>query len=620
MLPIIVRIITFALGSVLNKGVSIVRNAAADKLKDGDVIHENWREAISEDLDDIKTKIDGLARTDLLSSYSFLEDGIGLLLLALDEAKVEQTSKDEANGLQDVGSTATMATATTMTTTATATIRNESDSVDLNEVIALSNAIQKLRNESVPSNDRFVSAKECFKDARVHATRAFFNEALKLPDRIMAAKIRVVSKILECLQDTKAATSGCMLFLKDLNHLPAIGETFSTYFKYTSFSSLKSKFYKGARLENVKSVLSLNLTVSEFVAKFSGELPNVRNWPRIHLSTENETIHPLLLDIEIVQQIFRDEEFQPPKNCVPRPCAVLQRCCINSKGKLNVLCEGENHCAFIFVRKGEPIMFCDCCQGTKNCENRFLKADALTVDRYDNLYVIAHSRCPFLAETSGRLIKSSPLYTYYLFIFDSNGTMKCKKVIDSFLGLRYRIANCVVNRDGDVIIFISGKNNLYVYDSDGNLKSHLSLDNHYRLACEWDFISLGCVTGQNEIIMISRIPPRLNDTYMLVYTKEGKLKQWIYLIHSVYAVTYNYATSKIEILVGKESTLAITTSYCILSYSENYDVECLYLPVAPRLGCPTIVTHPTGHAAFVYDLPGEFEEILPPVEPKAILM
>jgi hypothetical protein len=299
MLPIIVRIITFALGSVLNKGVSIVRNAAADKLKDGDVIHENWREAISEDLDDIKTKIDGLSRTDLLSSYSFLEDGIGLLLLALDEAKVEQTSKDEANGLQDVGSTATT---TTAATAGTATTKNESDSVDLNEAIALSNAIQKLRNAS---NDRLVSAKECFKAAREEATRAFCNEDLKLSDRIMAAKIRVVSKILECLQDTKAATSGCMLFLKDLNHLPAIGETFSTYFKYTSFSSLKSKFYKGARLENVKSVLSLNLAVSEFVAKFSGELPNVRNWPRINLSTENETIHPLLLDIDVVQQMFR---------------------------------------------------------------------------------------------------------------------------------------------------------------------------------------------------------------------------------------------------------------------------------------------------------------------------
>jgi hypothetical protein len=175
----------------------------------------------------------------------------------------------------------------------------------------------------------------------------------------------------------------------------------------------------------------------------------------------------------------------------------------------------------------------------------------------------------------------------------------------------------VVTRDGDVIIFISGKDYLYVCDSDGNLKSRLSLEHH---GFELDFISLGCVTDQNEIIMISRKSPILDNTFMLVYTKEGKFKRAICLCYSVYAVTYNYATSKIEILVGKESTLGITTSYCILSYSENYDVECLYLPVTTRLGHPTIVTHPTGHAAFVYDLPGEFKEILPPVEPKAIFM
>ena len=593
--PIIVRIITFVLGLLLNKGVSICRNTAADKLKDGDVTDENWRDAIVKDLHDIKTKIDGLARKDLVASHHLLEEGIDLLTLALDEAKHEQTSKDEANGLQ----------------TATVTTRNESDSVDLNEAIALSNAIREL---GCAPNARLVSAKECFKDARVEATRAFSNEALKLPDRIMAAKIRVVSKILECLQDTKAATSSCMLFLKDLNHLPAIGETFSTYFKYTSFSSLKSNFFEEARLENVKSVLSLNLTVSEFVAKFSGELPNVRNWPRINLSTENETIHPLLLHIDAVQQIFRDEEFQPPKNRVPK--TLLQRCCINSKGKLRVLCEGENHRAFMFVEEGEPITFWDCIKPEDRIVRIYkigsLKTDALAVDRYDNLYVIVHCGCDSLS------------IIYCLFIFDSNGTLKCIKVVNTFLGGgRYSgTANCVVNRDGDVIIYFPRKDYLYVCDSDGNLKSRVSLEsNFFTFLWGWDCVSLGCVTDQNEIIMISGKTSILENTFMYVYTKEGKFKRKISLNHSVCAVTYNNATSKIEILVGKESTLGTTTSYCILSYSENYDVECLYLPVTTtRLGCPTIVTHPTGHAAFVYDLPGEFKDILPPVEPKAIFM
>ena len=262
MLSVIASIISSALGLVLNKA----RHSVADKLKDGDVIDDKLRDVIIEDLNDIKTKIDGLSRKDLLASYCFLKEAVVTLNLALDEAKDEEKSKDEVNprrSAQDGGSN------TTSTTT-----RSESESGVLNDAIALSQAIQELNNTS---NDRLVSAKECFKAAREKATEAFCNEALSLPDRIMAAQLRVVSKILECLQDTKAAVAGCMLFLEELHDLPGIGQTFSTYFK----GGMKSKFYKDWRLEIVKSVLSLNFAISEFVARFSGELPNMRNWPRI---------------------------------------------------------------------------------------------------------------------------------------------------------------------------------------------------------------------------------------------------------------------------------------------------------------------------------------------------
>ena len=251
MLSVIASIISSALGLELNKA----RTTATDKLKDGDITDEKLRDVINEDLNDIKTKIDGLSRKDLLASYSFLKEGVVSLNLALGEVKDEQTCKDDTNGDQNDGSRTTAATT-----------RNENESGVLNETIALSHAIQKLNNTS---NARLVSAKECFKAAREEATRAFWNEALSSPDRIMAAKLRVVSKILECLQDTKAAVVGCMLFLEELHNLPATGETFPTYFK----GGIKSKVYKDSRLENVKSVLSLNFAISEFVVRFSGEIP-----------------------------------------------------------------------------------------------------------------------------------------------------------------------------------------------------------------------------------------------------------------------------------------------------------------------------------------------------------
>ena len=183
---IIVNLISSTLGLVLNKA----RSSVAEKLKDGDTTDEKLRDVIIEDLHNINTKIDALARKDLRSSCSFLEEGVRTLNLTLDEAKDEQITTGEPNDAPNEGSQ----------TTAT----NGSESGILNEVIALSHAIQKLNNIS-SANGRLVSAKERFKAALEEATRAFSNEALSLPDRITAAKLRVVSKILECLQDRKAS-------------------------------------------------------------------------------------------------------------------------------------------------------------------------------------------------------------------------------------------------------------------------------------------------------------------------------------------------------------------------------------------------------------------------------
>ena len=167
---VIAKIVGSTLGFVLNKG----RNKVADKLKErGEVTDAKLRNVIVEDLNDIKTKIDGLARKNLLASYSFLKEGIVTLNLALDEAKDENINKDEANAEQD-GESQTTET----------TIRNGSESGVIDEAIELSTAIKQLKNTS----DRLASTEKFFRAAREKATEAFCNEALSLPDRIMAKK------------------------------------------------------------------------------------------------------------------------------------------------------------------------------------------------------------------------------------------------------------------------------------------------------------------------------------------------------------------------------------------------------------------------------------------------
>jgi len=69
------------IGLLVNKG----RDKAAQKLKDGDVTDQKFRGVIVREIDDIKSKLDGLSRKDLVASISFFEEGIGLLYNVFEE-------------------------------------------------------------------------------------------------------------------------------------------------------------------------------------------------------------------------------------------------------------------------------------------------------------------------------------------------------------------------------------------------------------------------------------------------------------------------------------------------------------------------------------------------------
>ena len=71
----VTSILSLTLGLLWNKA----RDTIAAKLKDVDATDAKIRKIIVRELDDIKTKLDGLSRKDLLSSYSFLQEGIDFL-------------------------------------------------------------------------------------------------------------------------------------------------------------------------------------------------------------------------------------------------------------------------------------------------------------------------------------------------------------------------------------------------------------------------------------------------------------------------------------------------------------------------------------------------------------
>ena len=106
-----------------------------------------------------------------------------------------------------------------------------------------------------------------------------------------------------------------------------------------------------------------------------------------------------------------------------------------------------------------------------------------------------------------------------------------------------------------------------------------------------------CVTDDDGIVMRTR-------KNVLVYTKEGMLTRTIKVKHDIEAVTYNYVTSKIEILVKKKSSFKKSMRYYIYSYSESDEVERLYVPVkcSSTLGRRIrFCQHPAGCAALVIE-------------------
>ena len=233
---------------ILKSAVGLLGNKARDKTVEKlrhDVTDAQVREIVVRELNDIKTKLDGISRKDLLSSVSFLREGIELLYVSLDRSTQEDRYESSA-------------------------MSSDAASARLNETLELTRAV-----ENIKCRGEYKFAKERFKDARRKATEAFFNEALKIEDRIFAAKLRIASEILENLESPKIAVTGCLSFLRDVHNLPAIREIFSVYLN----GGIKSLLGKQERAENVKSVMMINSALFQFLLKFGSKRTDRLNWP-----------------------------------------------------------------------------------------------------------------------------------------------------------------------------------------------------------------------------------------------------------------------------------------------------------------------------------------------------
>ena len=247
MSSIVLAVFRVTIGLLVDKG----RDEAAKTLKDGDVTDQKFRGLIIREIDDIKSKLDGLSRKDLGASISFFEEGIHLLYEVFGEARPRSEH-------------------------GAATIQAACD-----EAVSLATGMRRLEltglNEAAAR--KLCNSKDRFKQARIEATRAFKNEALEMSDRILAMQYRVMATILETVDNPEDAIAPCTVCLKELNSLSAVQNSFNVQLK-KGIQAVKGLFSKDKRKRIISCVYHVNRVIYD-VTLTVGRDVSFWMWPTV---------------------------------------------------------------------------------------------------------------------------------------------------------------------------------------------------------------------------------------------------------------------------------------------------------------------------------------------------
>ena len=271
MSAIIKAVFKVTIGWLVDKG----RDEAAKKLKDGDVTDQQFRGIIMREIDDMKSKLDGLSRKDLLASIGFFREGIELLYEAFEETGSRSeydADKEQAACAEAVSLTERM------------------KNLELTE-----SAMRKLAN-----------AKKRFERARERATDAFSNEALSPNDRILAMQYRVMATVLETIDHPADAVASCRVCIEELNSLPVVQQSLQEQLR-TGIMAVKGLFSKEERRKVISGVCLINRVVYDVTQTVSVKEP-LPQWPMIDTGKEKVD---LLRDRRVTKILCR----QGMENC-----------------------------------------------------------------------------------------------------------------------------------------------------------------------------------------------------------------------------------------------------------------------------------------------------------------
>ena len=256
MSSLITAVFKVTIGLLVNKG----RDKLAEKLNEGDVTDQKFRGLIVREIDEIKSKLDGLARKDLLASISLFKEGIELLYEVFESARPSSEHRAIAAA-------------------ATACV----------EQFDIAKEMRKLQLTTLDESAtrKLGKAMETFSEARLEAIKAFNNEALELSDRLLAMQYRLMATILRTIDNPTDALAACRVCLDDLHQVPAVKEYFKV--ELEEGLRLRARFNKDERRQIIFSVCHANRVIYDVMSMLgSGKM-----WTLPDVETGKEKVDPL---------------------------------------------------------------------------------------------------------------------------------------------------------------------------------------------------------------------------------------------------------------------------------------------------------------------------------------
>ena len=545
MSSIVTSVFNATIGWLVNKG----RDVTAERLKEGDVADQKIRDLIVREVEDIKSKLEGLSRKDLLTAVDSFQTGIRYLFEAFDVKPSSQANV----GITDEN-------------------LSEHDLEEAMKTVSVAAEMGKLEKEDFNGTMKnfFFQAKKRFETARNEATKASNNEALKIFDQITAIRYRVMATVLESVVET-VGTAGdmspsslktaltnalpeCEECLQKLHSFPAVQDNFKVELD-KAVLNVRGRVGKDERRKIISTVCQINRAIYNATRAVGRD---ALVWPFV--DTGEDKVDPLRdakiskvlhkVKMEHCSLLWSFGQQGEEEHKLKWPCGIAT----NHRGQFLIADNGDKTVK-VFDSNGKFDLRFN--PQTDDADTKLVILDVATAGEDDRIYLLVGLKKPGaekwerevqvfnktgdlqhkfpvrrgvwdrLTVTSGKKRGKILLLTRDdVDIHEPSGEFVC-----SFgRGVFNRVTDITATCDGRVMIVDRGDDSLYIFDVEGHQLGKFNIkherDVYYRIACH----------PARDLVVLAGAERETDRLMLAIYTVNGEFVRRIQLDEKVHFV------------------------------------------------------------------------------------